>query len=354
MAKKKSSRLVESAASRDPEQLRAIRRLEAGLRTAQATLNTERRKREQAELDLAEVLEREAILLATEGRARPRRIRLPRRTSRAIGTAVIGCTDWHAEQTILPEMVNGLNAFNEQVRRVRLDRLWQKALYLLQFARNVSTIREVVLWLGGDLMSGTIHEELEESNSLGPTEAILLIQSEVMGGITYLLEHGDIDLIRVVTNYGNHGRSTAKMRIATSHKHSWEWLAYSQLARMYASDRRVQFEVCTGYHNIVDIQGCRVRFHHGNAVRYQGGVGGISIPVNKAIAQWNKSTPVHYDVFGHWHQYLDHWNWTSCGCLVGYDPFALSIKAEYQEPTQTFLVFDSERRKVMSLPIFLD
>jgi len=352
MAKRKPS-LPEQAAEVDIEHIRQARRLEASLAATKAALVAERKKRSMAEQELAEAAEREAVLLATAGRARPRKVKISKTSRKAIGTAVICCNDWHAEQTIDACTVNGLNEFNADVRRRRLGRLWQKSLFLLQFARNVTQIREVVLWLGGDLISGTIHEELEEGNSLGPAESILLVEQEVVTGIKCLLEHADIDLLRVVTNHGNHGRTTKRKRIATSHKHSWEWLAYSQLAREYVEDRRVSFEVATGYHNIVDIQGSRVRFHHGDGVRYQGGVGGISIPVNKAIGQWNKSTKCDYDVFAHWHQYLDHWNWTSSGCLVGYDPFALSIKAEFQEPTQTFLVFDSERRKVMSLPIFV-
>jgi hypothetical protein len=42
-----------------------------------------------------------------------------------------------------------------------------------------------------------------------------------------------------------------------------------------------------------------------------------------------------------------------CGGLVGYDAYAVSIGAEYQPPTQTFIVVDKNHGKVMSLPIFV-
>jgi hypothetical protein len=36
------------------------------------------------------------------------------------------------------------------------------------------------------------------------------------------------------------------------------------------------------------------------------------------------------------------------------DAYAQSIKAEYQEPTQTIVFIDKSRGKVQSIPIFVD
>jgi hypothetical protein len=62
-----------------------------------------------------------------------------------------------------------------------------------------------------------------------------------------------------------------------------------------------------------------VRFHHGHSIRYAGGVGGIYIPTNKAIAQWNKGRHADLDVFGHFHQLRDGGNFICNGSLIGYN-----------------------------------
>ena len=109
-----------------------------------------------------------------------------------------------------------------------------------------------------------------------------------------------------------------------------------------------------GYHNVQTILGRKVRFHHGDGLRYQGGVGGITIPVNKAIAQWDKVEAVDFDIFGHWHTHLVGYpKWISCGSLMGYSEYSLSIKAEYQAPTQTFIVIDRRYGMTLAAPIFL-
>ncbi|GAI55192.1 unnamed protein product, partial [marine sediment metagenome] len=103
------------------------------------------------------------------------------------------------------------------------------------------------------------------------------------------------------------------------------------LAKYYAKNKRVHWMVGRGYHNTQEIMGRKVRFHHGDGLRYQGGVGGISIPVNKAIAQWDKVQVVDFDIFGHWHTFLPHYpKWVSCGSLMGYSEFSVEIKAEFQ------------------------
>jgi hypothetical protein len=251
-------------------------------------------------------------------------------------------------------VVNGLNAFNLDICERRIHRLWDRAAYVIECWRNVSTIEDAVLWIGGDMISGSIHPELEESNFLGPGEAIVWAQQRIADGIQDLLQRAGLERLHVVCSCGNHGRTTLKKRVSTGYMHSYEWLMFQSLAGYFRSDKRVTFQVPNGYHAYCEVQGWTVRLHHGDSIRYQGGVGGITVPVTKAIAQWNKSKRADYDIFGHWHSYQDAWNWTSCGCLVGYDAYALSIKADFQPPTQTAVFLDRARGKVLSVALHVE
>ena len=82
---------------------------------------------------------------------------------------------------------------------------------------------------------------------------------------------------------------------------------------------------------------------------------GITIPVNKAIAGWNKAHTVDLDVFGHYHQRFDGGSFICNGSLIGYNAYAVSIKAGYEPPSQTcFLINRQFQAKTAVMPIFVE
>jgi len=264
-------------------------------------------------------------------------------------------TDWHAEEVVDPATVNGINEHNLEVHRGRVSRLWPKCIQLLNANRTMSEIDEIVVWVLGDMFSNHLHPELIEGNELGPMEAVDLVRSELVTGIDYLHEHADVERLRVVCCWGNHGRITDKVRHSTGYTHSLEWLMYHHLAELYTRyDSPIEWHVEKGMLAYADVKGWTVRAHHGHGFRYLGGVGGLTIPLKKAIPQWNTTRRADYDLFGHWHTFDRGWTWVSCPCLIGYSAYALSLKAGKQPPAQAALVFDRERGLVYAEPIFVD
>jgi hypothetical protein len=126
------------------------------------------------------------------------------------------------------------------------------------------------------------------------------------------------------------------------------------LARAFKDEKRVKFIIPTSYHSFLDVSGYTIRFSHGHAIRYAGGVGGIFIPCKKAIAQWNKARHADLDVFGHFHQTRDGGDFICNGSLIGWNEFANFIKADYEKPKQVFFLVDHNRKeKTVTAPIFL-
>jgi hypothetical protein len=80
---------------------------------------------------------------------------------------------------------------------------------------------------------------------------------------------------------------------------------------------------------------------------------GIDIPVKKAIAQWNKARQADLDVFGHFHQRKDGGNFLSNGSNIGYNSFALSIKADYEAPAQQLFMIDKKRGRTCTWPVLV-
>lgn len=268
-------------------------------------------------------------------------------------TAFVVASDWHIEETVRPEQVSELNTFNLKVADHRITKFFQNSTKLVNITQRDSHIKELVLCLLGDFISGSIHEELVEGNSLLPIDAIMFAEQRITAGINYYLANTNLNLT-VVCHAGNHSRITKKTHIATEQGNSLEFYMYHHLANLFANNKRVKFIIANGYHTYLDIYGFLIRLHHGHSMRYGGGVGGIYIPVNKAIAQWNKGRNCYLDVFGHFHQLRDGGNFVCNGSLIGYNSFALSIKADFEPAKQAFFLVDSKRGKTLQAPIWLD
>jgi hypothetical protein len=273
-------------------------------------------------------------------------------TDKAEAVAVAMASDWHVEETVESTSVNGLNQYNLTIAKSRIEKFFATIARLTEIERHGARIDDLILWLGGDLLTGMIHEELAETNSKTPTETLLWLQERLLSGLATLKPH--FKRILIPTSYGNHGRTTVKPRHATGAKHSYEWLLYRILEGRLAGDQQIEFQIADQYFNFMSVYGRNIRFHHGDALKYNGGVGDISIGVNKAIAAWNKSpNRADLDIFGHWHRYQQNSNWLCNGSLVGYNAFALSIKASFEPPLQTYFLLDKKRGRTMTAPIYL-
>lgn len=265
-------------------------------------------------------------------------------------TAVVLCSDWHIEETVKKESISGLNEFTLDIAKARSEKFWRTTARMISIFKRDIPIPRIVLWLGGDFISGNIHEELLETCSLPPIKAAMLAQSWLISGIHYLLEYTDCDLI-IPCSVGNHSRITKQTHVATEQGNSLELFMYASMAEHFKFTKRVAFILPEGYHTYLDIYGKTLRFHHGHGTKFQGGIGGIFIPGFKAIAQWNKGRVAHLDCWGHYHSAKDGGSFIQNGSLIGYNAYALSIKADFETPRQMFFLMDSTRGKTLTCPI---
>jgi hypothetical protein len=214
-------------------------------------------------------------------------------------------------------------------------------------------ISNVVLALLGDFISNDLHEgESVEMNEQQPMHALQTAQSFIVSGIEFLLANSSYTLT-IPCHSGNHARTTKKTRFSAENGHSLEYLMYLHLAAYFRTEPRVQFIIPEGMHSYMQIYDQTIRFHHGHAVKYGGGVGGIFVPAYKAISQWNKARHADLDVFGHFHQSKDGGNFLCNGSLIGYNGFALSIKADYEQPRQSLFLMDKKRGRTATWPILV-
>lgn len=270
---------------------------------------------------------------------------------------VIVWSDWHVEESVYPEQVSNQNEYNLEIADARFLKLLHGGMAWYKIESAKTTIKTIVLALLGDFITGSIHDDLAEGNNLAPADAIHKAYSMIVSGIKFMLENTPRDVqFMIPCHSGNHGRMTKEQRIATEAGNSLEYFMYLMLQDYFQTEKRITFIVQPGYHSYVNFfEGAfDIRFHHGHQINYQGGVGGITIPVNKAIAQWNKARPVNLDVFGHFHTKFDGGNFVSNGSMIGYNAYAVSIKASFEKPSQQFFLVNREYgEKTLVAPIFL-
>ncbi len=264
-------------------------------------------------------------------------------------------SDWHMESDIKPETVNNKNEHNPELGKAKAERFFRNGVKLIKICGRNVEIKEAVIALLGDFINNNIHEELMEANKMSPVDAIIFTENIIISGLNYILDRTDLK-VTVVCHSGNHARITKERRISTEAGNSLEYLMYTHIKKYFdlKGDKRIEIIISRGYHSYLNIfDKYLIRFHHGHDIRYSGGIGGIFIPAYKAIAQWNKIEHAYLDVFGHFHQKKDGGIFISNGSLCGYDPYALSIKADYEPPKQTFFLIDKKRGKTIVAPIFL-
>lgn len=269
-------------------------------------------------------------------------------------TLVALASDWHVEEYVDPAAVNGLNAYdlNESKRRATL--YWQNLLRLFHILRRDVAIPCIAVGALGDFFTNNIHDDAAESNLLSPIDAALRAEEYLTSGLDFVLrETRQLGTrVLVVCKSGNHARTTEKRRVATEAGNSLERFMYALMARHFRAETRIRFLSEPGYHTYLPVYDRVIRFHHGHEIRYQGGVGGIAIPTNKAVASWNVGRRADLDVFGHFHQQLtDAGPWVANGSLIGWSPFAISIKAQYQRPKQALFLVDKKRGFTARWPI---
>jgi hypothetical protein len=306
-------------------------------------------------LNRIEQLEREAEAMV-ELRGGVERVKITPSTGSGTSeaTVVAALSDWHGEELVTLGETSGLNESNPEIITERALRAFRGILRLTQLLQQDVKIDNLVLALLGDFITNDIHgAENAEKNALQPTHALVFVQNLLINGLQFLLDNSKLT-ITLPCHTGNHGRTTQTTRFGAENGHSLEYLMYLHLASWFRHDPRVRFLIAEGMHSYLEVYDQTIRFHHGHAVKYGGGVGGIYIPVNKAIAQWNIARRADVDVFGHFHQYISAPNFQCNGSLIGYNSYALSIKATYEPPRQALFLMDKKRGRTCSWPILVE
>jgi hypothetical protein len=276
---------------------------------------------------------------------------------RSDSVACATLSDWHVDEPVEAGPVHGLNEFSPDIARERAEHCFRNLLALAHMLGRDTKIRTLHLSLLGDFISGWIHEELLANTAMAPGDAMAFVEGLLASGIEFLLRESDFQ-VEADCIPGNHGRMTKQVHLGDPTGTSLETYMYRALANRFHGNPRVTLRVsgqAMVYRHFYER--FKMRLIHGYEVKYGGGVGGLTIPLRKALAQWNNPIRADLTVLGHFHQLFDGGDFIVNGSLIGYNTFAQAIKASaIEEPRQAFWLVHARKggQKSVTAPIWLD
>lgn len=266
-------------------------------------------------------------------------------------------SDVHIEEVVLPDSVLGLNSFNPEIAKKRLDNYFINLVKLVSHHQRNYSIKKHIIGLLGDIIGGFIHEELKQTNSMTPLEAIAFAKTCLMSGFKYLQDNLDVEEIDVICCVGNHGRNTDKLQFANLTETSYEWFLYEDLRMMCEIMGLNKFKFVNPKSGFVITQifGEKYMFTHGNlGFSYKGGVGGIYVPFLRYFGKVAPTFGIKRIFFGHYHTTLDIKEGVGNGSVKGYDSYAISKGLPFEPPQQSMVLLNERKGFTNFQSIFLD
>ena len=271
-------------------------------------------------------------------------------------TAIIQISDGHFGKIVVPSTVNGLNEYNPEIAKRRMAVCAENTIKLIKKERQDIAIDNLVIILGGDFLENSqLHSHSEMITSMSPMEETLFARDILRNYIKSVLDSAKFKKVVVVCTRGNHSRITHKMNASVDYKMNYETILYNVLKEDFKSEKNVEWSIPDSEIAEVDVYGFTLRAIHGHQVKFQGGVGGLTIPLNKYIMRMDQISKASFNFVHHYHNLSYPTNNTTVnGSIVGYDPYALSIGCSYQPPMQSFQLLDANRGITIKAPIFCD
>jgi hypothetical protein len=261
-------------------------------------------------------------------------------------------SDAHIEETVHKESVLGLNEYNTNVAKYRIERYFVG----LSECLKKDNVNSLVFACLGDIISGFIHDSLQQENGMTPPEAVLFGQSLIVSGLKYLTIQNPNVGISFIGVYGNHSRVTKKIQYDNGFKLSYEYIMYQNIKSICElSGMNIQFNLPQSEIALLDMpDGNRFLFFHGYQIK-SGGTGtvcGIYPSLNRLSMKWDKIFKQNKIYLGHFHNIISIPNATVNGSIIGYNAFAMSNGMAFEEPAQVYELYDDKIGYLLTRKIY--
>ena len=288
--------------------------------------------------------------LASEG-SKKERLTIP--VKDGFGVPHLFVSDTHFDETINSNEMNGLNRYDREIATRRLDKVFDEAIREAKSSFYKSDT--FICVLGGDMISGDIHEELAKTNEHTTMETVVYWTNQLIGHIKRLEENFKNVIVPCIS--GNHDRNTFKTPFKKRAQESFSWIMYSWIKSAFEDSSGVSIEVSETPEYIYEVGNKTYVAVHGDNLRASGGgVSGLAPGLIKSIGkmfQRIRSTQSgvcpDWCFIGHYHSRLVYEAY-DLGFIVndsikGYDEYARGHDMGYSPAAQVFCILTNNGPK---------
>lgn len=289
---------------------------------------------------------------------KPAWLKTPKAQKGHRGTLLAFLSDTHFGEVVKSEAMAGFNAFNMEIAEKRTYRFFERVIHLTRHYISGVKYDGVVLALGGDIVSGDIHDELLRTNELSTYETLRAIRPWLVAGIEMFAE--EFGNVHVVSAPGNHGRNRRKPEYKDRSANNADTLLAWNLADHFEKVKNITFDVPNAISTDFSIYGTNFRLEHGDEAKGGTGIAGALSPLMIRVNRLRKQAQAEgrpFDILltGHWHQLmsLPAKGIIVNGSLKGYDEYARGKGFEPELPQQALLAVSPEHGIGIQVPIFV-
>lgn len=224
-------------------------------------------------------------------------------------TAVLCISDVHMGEVVNLEQMDGVNSYDQHIATARLQRLFAKTGELLTDHYKGPPLERLVVWVGGDMITGEIHEELAKTNDMNNFPAVKRVAEITVAGIKHLRDVMPSTQIEVISTPGNHGRTARKPEAKLYAIDSLDTLTadFIELGLKTAGIDVPVYRPRSG-DMLIDVGGRNVLFTHGDRIGSRGGQGFVGAAATvargfkKITGEYaSRGTILDWIVIGHFH-----------------------------------------------------
>lgn len=314
------------------------------------------------ERDLIAANEWRASILGLANAPKQSRLVIPsvKSNSRNGRSVVLHLSDIHYGETVSLEEMDGTNKYDSTIAKARLGRYFATAAALMTQHWSGKKPDEIVLCLGGDLISGLIHDELLQTNAPSVPATVREVGDLIADGIALLCARVGIP-IRIYSVPGNHGRLFHKPQSKGRAPNSLDLLATDFAEASLRNAKRVTFYRSSSPDAYFSTYGWHWCLTHGDTMGGRGGGTGFIGPMaaitkghRKLVdTSWRSGRPVHYVLTAHYHTTgKTPFGWAN-GSVIGFGEYARDLRADPEPAKQNFLVVHAEHGVISEQPLYL-
>lgn len=275
------------------------------------------------------------------------------------GIPTLFLSDFHWGEVVSKEITG--NAYNLDIAKERLAQTVSNTLDLCNnHILHNNDFPGIVVLLGGDMLSGHIHDDIRMTNQIETMPALFDLFDNLVAAIDLLAS--EFTRVLILTAYGNHARNTRKPPTKDAALTNFEWILYSMLERHYTGNDDITVNVTEAYDTLYRIYNMNYLLTHGDRLGTGGGngiigsIGPILRGTQKIKQQYlDMGKQVDVVLMGHYHTMR--WMVPHCivnGSLKGPDEYATGLRMGVEAPQQALWFTHPKHGIIHMTPIFCD